>query len=156
RSILRRYAIDRDIVDLCCGSGTYLLPILRSVKSAVGIDFSATMLAGLRGRLNGASPSNLMLLNSDAAVLPIRDSSVDFVYSFASLYYLPRVDLAINGIARILRTGGVAALELGNVHSLNTLITAGFHSEGVMAKSYHISYLRMHSCIRDAGLVIRE
>jgi len=152
RSLLGRYAVDRDVLDLCCGSGASLIPILDKVKSAVGIDFSSNMLNGFRERCNGAIPLNLTLIEADATSLPLPDSCIDFTYSFTSLYYVPRVDLAIKEIARVMRPSGIAILELGNLYSINTLIAAGFHHESGWAKSYPISYSRMRKYLRESSL----
>jgi ubiquinone/menaquinone biosynthesis C-methylase UbiE len=156
RALLRRFVAGRDVLDLCCGSGAYLIPILDNVKSAVGVDFSSNMLDGFRARLNGRNNRNLVLIEADAASLPLSDSCVDVVFSFTSLYYLPRVDLAIAEVARVLRPGGYAILELGNLYNINTLIAAGFHEELGWAKNYHISYVKMRRYLRDAGLKTLE
>ena len=156
RSLLGRFAPGRDVLDLCCGSGAYLIPILHRVKSAVGVDFSSNMLKGFHQGLRGLNASNLALIEADAASLPLSDSCFDFVFSFTSLYYLPRVELAIKEVARVMRPDGYAALEFGNLHNVNTLITAGFHKQNGWAKTYHISYLRMRNYLHEAGLAMVE
>src|SRR3954454_6647469 len=50
---VRRLGAGKDVLDLCCGTGSYLLPALGQMRSAVAVDFSSTMLDGLRDRLGG-------------------------------------------------------------------------------------------------------
>ncbi|MEA2478138.1 MAG: hypothetical protein QOJ07_60, partial [Thermoleophilaceae bacterium] len=86
---VRRLGHGRDVLDLCCGTGTYLLPDLASFRSAVAVDFSANMLDGLRARLPDPQPENLTILEEDAAELSLADASIDFAWSWTSLYYVP-------------------------------------------------------------------
>lgn len=146
----------RDVLDLCCGSGSYLIPFLDRVKSAVAVDFSPKMLDGLRRNLGGAVPEHLTLVEADATALPLDDQTVDFVFSYASLYYIPRVDLALREVSRVLRPGGRAILELGNSNSLNTLVNWAQHRDKGWAKPYFIPYSGMDEMIREAGLKILE
>jgi ubiquinone/menaquinone biosynthesis C-methylase UbiE len=152
RSMLSRFAANRDVLDLCCGSGVYLIPILDKVKSAVGIDFSSNMLNGFREELRNVKTPNPVLIEADATSLPLSDACFDFVFSFTALYYVPRVELAIKEVARVLRPSGYAVLELGNLYNINTLITAGFHKQLGWAKTYHISYYKMWKYLRAASL----
>lgn len=156
RSILCKRGDGKDVVDLCCGSGAYLVPMLDRVKSAVGIDFSASMLDGFLQQLHGVIPPQLKLMKADATSLPLPDASTDFLFSFTSLYYIPRVDLAIREIARVLRPGGIASVELGNLLSLNTLIANGYSAELGWAKSHHITVRKMREYIQQAGLTVTE
>jgi ubiquinone/menaquinone biosynthesis C-methylase UbiE len=155
-SLIEKYGTGKDVLDLCCGSGSLLLPKLHLMKSAIGVDFSSMMLDALSKKFNGTVPSNLEIALGDANYLPLRDNIVDFVYSITALYHIPNVEKAIHEAARVLRPGGIAALELGNLYSINTLVTNRYFKEQSWAKSFHIPYTKMRLYLTQAGFSVLE
>jgi ubiquinone/menaquinone biosynthesis C-methylase UbiE len=155
-SIIEKYGTGKDVLDLCCGSGSLLLPKLHLMKSAIGLDFSTMMLSTMVKNVGGSIPDNLKVVLGDANFLPLEDNIVDFVYSITSLYHVPNVEKAIKETARVLRPGGFAALELGNLNSINTIVAERYHREQSWAKSFHIPYRDMAKYITNAGFSIVE
>jgi ubiquinone/menaquinone biosynthesis C-methylase UbiE len=155
-SLIEKYGTGKDVLDLCCGSGALLLPKLHLMKSAIGLDFSSMMLNALKLNLNGDIPNNLKLVLGDANYLALDDEIVDFVYSITSLYHIPDVNKAIREAGRVLRPGGIAALELGNLNSINTIVCDRYHKEQSWAKSYHIPYKDMRRFLSEAGLEVLQ
>src|SRR5882672_9286751 len=86
QSFLQRFGIDADVLDLCCGTGSYLIPILDQVKSAVALDFSPEILTGFKANLGHRSACKLIIVQADACDIPLADGSVDFAFSFSALY----------------------------------------------------------------------
>jgi len=80
------------------------------------------MLEIFRRNMAERSSPQLTIAGGDAGALPLKSRSVDFVFSYSSLYYVPNIGPAIREVGRVLRPGGHAALELGNLNSLNTLV----------------------------------
>jgi ubiquinone/menaquinone biosynthesis C-methylase UbiE len=146
---VRRFAPGKDVLDLCCGTGSYLLPVLGDVRSAVALDFSSTMLDGLRERLDGDPPDHLTILEEDAAAMSVADSSVDFVFSWTSLYTVPDLERVLDEVRRVLRPGGVAALEVGNRWSVNDLVMNAQHRESGWAKPYPVPYPDLRRMFED-------
>ena len=106
------------VLDLGCGTGDLCDVVTADRYAAVGVDFSAGMLAAAHTR----SP----LLRADALELPLPDASADGVVSGFALRNF--VDLArfFGECARVLRPGGrLAALETGEPAS--PLLRAGHH-----------------------------
>ncbi len=155
-SLIEKYGKGKDVLDLCCGSGSRLLPKLHIMKSAIALDFSSMMLNALKLNLKGVIPDNLKLILGDANYLALDNEIVDFVYSITSLYHIPNVDKAIRETGRVLRSGGIAALELGNCYSINTIVCDRYHKEQSWAKSYHIPYQDMRRYLSQAGLKVLE
>lgn len=155
-SFIEKYGAGRDVLDLCCGTGSYLIPVLNRVRSAVGVDFSSNMLNGFKKNLGGKIPSNLTLLEGDATNLSIPDQSFDFVFSYTSLYYIPNVGAAIGEVSRVLRPGGYAVLELGNVYNINTIICNLQYKDSGWAKPFYIPYGKMWKYLQSAGLDVLE
>lgn len=153
-NLIRQYGYGKIVLDLCCGTGEYLTPEVANFKKGIGIDFSGKMLNIFQQKFNNRLPANLEIIEADTRKIPLGNSSVDFIYSFCSLYYVPRVDVAINEMGRILRQGGVAAFELGNFWSLNTPVCELNYKKYGWAKPFHISYSAMQSAIKNASLDI--
>lgn len=86
------------VLELGCGAGA-----LSDVHDRyVGLDFSLRALqlfAPPRPRLQG-----------DMQCLPIASGSVDMVFTWAALEHVPRPDLALEEIVRVVRPGGFALL----------------------------------------------
>ena len=61
------------------------------------------------------------VLQGSATALPFADATFGCVYSFKVLAHIPAIDTALSEIARVLRPGGHAVLELYNRWSLRYL-----------------------------------
>jgi ubiquinone/menaquinone biosynthesis C-methylase UbiE len=155
-SLIEKWGFDKDVLDLCCGSGSYLIPVLNQVKTAVGVDFSSNSLSEFKNNLQGANPENLILIQSDAQQMPIKDNSVDFIYSYSALYTIPNVASVIFEVSRLLRPGGYASLELGNFYSINTPVCMVHHKKRGWAKPYFIPVPKMYQYFHDMGLEVIE
>lgn len=146
---LEKYGTDRDVVDLCCGSGTYSLLVLDKVRTLTGVDFSSSLLKHFQENLPAHFSDKTKIIQTDARALPLASSNTDFVFSIASLYYIPQVDLVVNEVHRILKPGGTAFLEFGNFFSINTLFSFLWYKEKGWAKPSHISLKQLRSILHD-------
>jgi ubiquinone/menaquinone biosynthesis C-methylase UbiE len=155
-SFIEKWGFNKEILDLCCGSGSYLIPVLNQVKTAVGVDFSSKILNEFKQNLNGLYPTNLSLIQADALQIPLKNNSIDFVYSYCSLYTIQNVESVISEVSRTLRPGGYASLELGNLYSFNTPIVLVHHKKHGWAKSYHIPVSKMYEYFRENNLEVVE
>lgn len=155
--LLREYCVGKDVLDLCCGSGSFQIDLLGRAKSIVGLDFSRKMIEAAATRIKStASSTGVGFVEGDASSLPFTGGSFDTVFSIASLYYVPNVQIVIAETARVLRPGGVAILDLGNSRSLATVSGALSHRLYGWAKSYAIPYDDILAAICDAGLAIEQ
>lgn len=135
QEIVAKFSKGKDVLDAGCGIGEFLIPHLNDCKSAVGLDFSAQYLAEFSRRVGDSYSGRLTLKNADLRELPLGDNSIDFAFSFSTLYYIEQIGEVLSELGRVLRSGGVAALEFGNKNSLNTIITAYRHANDNWAKS---------------------
>lgn len=113
--IVRDRCMDKDVLEVGCGTGMILKEIHPIANRAVGIDISSGMLAKAEER-------GLEVLEGSATALPFEDDSFDVVYSFKVLAHIEDIQLALNEISRVLRPGGVAALEFYNPSSLRGVV----------------------------------
>ena len=105
----------RDALEVGCGTGLILKELDRVASRAVGIDLSP-------GMLQQAAARDLEVLVASATALPFADASFDFACSFKVLAHIEAIELALSEIGRVLRPGGVAALEFYNRRSLRALL----------------------------------
>jgi SAM-dependent methyltransferase len=102
-------------VEIGSGVGRVSLAMAEHFDRVIGVDVSAEMVR--RARELVTDPRITFELGDGATLDPIPDASADFVFSFTVLQHIPRVSV-IEGYlaetARILRPGGVAALQWNN------------------------------------------
>lgn len=93
------------VLDLACGTGDLLTMVQRAGMTALGIDFSAGMLAANRAR----SP----LIQADGARLPLADASVDGITCGYALRNFTDLATVLDELGRVTRPGGrVSLLEV--------------------------------------------
>lgn len=101
------------ILDLGCGWGRVLKPVLDRKGCAVGLDLSMNMLglAGKHLKKNGYSPE---LVRGDGTALPFKDRSFDMVYSLLVLQHLSKENgrIVFDEISRVLKPGGTAYIRV--------------------------------------------
>lgn len=148
RSLIERHARGRDALELGCGTGVYLSDAADTAARAVGVDFSRTMLTAAVSRVDGRAE----LVQADVRALPFQDRSFDIVYSFATLYYVADLQAALDDVARVLRPGGLAVLELGNRNSLNSLVSRVQFRHAGWAQPQYVPLRRLRSMLAATGL----
>jgi ubiquinone/menaquinone biosynthesis C-methylase UbiE len=101
------------VLDLGCGWGRILKPVMDRGAHAIGLDISEEMLAlsDKHLRKNGYTPH---LVRGDGTRLPFRDNTFDMVYSFLVLQHLSKENGRdiFNEVKRILKSSGVAYIRV--------------------------------------------
>ena len=154
--LLSKFAPGKSVLDLCCGTGSYSLPILGTVKSLTGVDFCDHMLGEFKNRTPKKYLSKLSLIEADARRLPLEDGTFDFIFSFCSLYHVPDIAEVYREIFRVSRPGAIVVLEIGNQISLNTLVTSIQHRRLGWAKQTAKPFYKMDRIAREAGFSILQ
>jgi ubiquinone/menaquinone biosynthesis C-methylase UbiE len=103
----RRVALDSRLGDLGCGSGEDAFWFAARGVQVVGIDLSSSML-----RLTRSVLGEQRVAVGDLRALPLRDASLDAVWSAAALLHVPDADTrrVLDGVRRVLRPGGLLGL----------------------------------------------
>lgn len=112
--LVERFARDRDVLEVGCGTGLLLERFARFARNAVGIDLSPGMLEHARARGLDAQVGS-------ATALPFADATFDVACSFKVLAHIPDVDLALSEMFRVVRPGGTVIAEFYNPFSLRAL-----------------------------------
>jgi ubiquinone/menaquinone biosynthesis C-methylase UbiE len=105
------------VLDIGCGTGRLAERLLAAptVRSVVGCDFSAGMLAHAAERLAPAaraSTATVTLVRGDATRLPFADAAFDAAVSTEAFHWFPDQDAALRELRRVLRPGGRLLLAL--------------------------------------------
>ena len=95
-------------LDVGCGTGVLTDVIVREARPAAvqSVDPSLAYIAFARRRVPDPRAAFIV---ADARLLPQRAGSVDVVVSGLALNFIPRPEVALAEIARVVRAGGVAA-----------------------------------------------
>ncbi len=98
------------ILDVACGPGTLALMAAPDAASVHGIDFSESMLAVFRHKIEQAGHGNITLHCGDAQTLPYPDEMFDAAFSLFGLMFFPDRSRGFAEIYRTLKPGGSIAL----------------------------------------------
>jgi len=101
-------------LDLGCGNGRHLGPLLECVDRAVGVDLSRGLLRAAAERVDTEELDHTTLVQATATRLPLAADSVDRAVYVATLHHLPnrreRV-ASLDELARVLATDGRALVS---------------------------------------------
>jgi ubiquinone/menaquinone biosynthesis C-methylase UbiE len=142
------------MVDIGCGTGDFLLHERDKFEEAIGVDFSKTMIDQFYKKIKQQKIKNITLYKGEARNIPTAKAKVDFVFSYATLYYIPDVEEVLKEIECKLVHGGFAVLEFGNSWSLEYLLGLINHKIFGWSKHYCISHFKMNKIIQRNNLKI--
>jgi SAM-dependent methyltransferase len=115
----------RRLLDVACGTGNTMLPMLERGYAVTGVDVSGAMLAAARRKLPPGTP----LVEADMRDLPVL-GAFDLVWCLGdALNYLQDADelaAALGGMRRNLAPGGVVVADLNTLATFRTLYSSLF------------------------------
>ncbi|MDP3956285.1 MAG: class I SAM-dependent methyltransferase [bacterium] len=103
-------------LEIGCGIGRTTEFIARDFGDVYGIDISEEMIAAAEERLAGLS--NIKFVATDGITIPFPDNMFDLIFSFIVFQHMPNketVERNINEVARTLKPGGIAKIQLRGV-----------------------------------------
>jgi ubiquinone/menaquinone biosynthesis C-methylase UbiE len=112
---------DKHVLDLGCANGRHLAEMADRIFFGVGMDFSERFIRHAAWEYR--SKHNLSFVVADGRAIPLKSESIDYVYSFGTLYHIDEIEFVYTELNRVLRPNGMAILEVGNACSLSTLIS---------------------------------
>jgi demethylmenaquinone methyltransferase / 2-methoxy-6-polyprenyl-1,4-benzoquinol methylase len=94
------------VADLACGTGDLAFALAAHGRIVVGLDVSREMLGHAAKRAQSARDGRPRFAAGDMVALPVADASIDVVTIGYGLRNSPRLDAALDEVARVLRPGG--------------------------------------------------
>lgn len=91
------------VLDLGSGTGFFTDLLASSYEHVIGLDISKNMLNFAKESRN----KNILWLEADAHDIPLKDNSIDFIYSNLVIQWFDPLDEAITEILRVLKPGGL-------------------------------------------------
>jgi len=93
-----------NILDLGCGTGRSLLPLVSYAETLIGVDFSLESLYLLKSKLDAAGvPGNVHLIHGDAAHPPLRNSLFEMITCVQLLQSFPDIDTRLAVLKQVRR-----------------------------------------------------
>ena len=125
------YPAGARVLEAGCGTGAQTLPLARNSPGAeiTAVDISAPSLAEAEARVAAAGIANVRFRQADLTRLPFADGAFDHAFVCFVLEHLPRPDLALVEIGRVLAPGGTLTVIEGDHGS--TL----FHPDSAAARA---------------------
>lgn len=148
--VRRRAGLDKTLCDVGCANGLHIRALAPHCGLVVGIDLNSRMLAEAQAALAREAVSNVHLIRANASSIPLADESCDVAYSFSTLLLVVEFDAALSEIARILRPGGVAIVDIaGRRHLSARYWRRWYRSQGhfginVLSRRQVVPVLRRH------------
>lgn len=105
-----KYCLDKDVLEVGCGTGQGLGYLLKLSKSLEAGDYSEEILS-IAIKYYGKRVS---LFQFDAQDMPFKNSSKDVIILFEAIYYIPDPDKFISECKRLLRSNGVVLIATAN------------------------------------------
>jgi len=93
---------DERALDAGTGAGALAVALAPLVRDVVAVDIVPELLAQARSRV----PANVELVEADMTALPFERASFDLVCTARTLHHVPRPELVLAELDRVLRPGG--------------------------------------------------
>jgi ubiquinone/menaquinone biosynthesis C-methylase UbiE len=144
-------------IDVGGGNGRHAIDTaLKFECDTFCIDLSEGMLVAMNNRANAiALPRQaihrLHAICASAASLPVKDSSADIAWSYATLLLLPDQNTAIAELMRVVKPGGIVILDIGNVWNFGWLYWRRYYRKRGLPGIFPISRTRAASLIDNLG-----
>ena len=136
------------VLEIGCGMGTDHLALARQGGRMFAVDLTPKNLAISRNRFD-IYGFNSGWMFGDAETLPIKNESIDFVYSFGVIHHSPDTQRIISEIYRVLKRGGKCWVTVYHkssiyfwlsVFTINWLLHGRFLRESIKQQISRIEY----------------
>lgn len=109
-----------EVLDAGCGPGVHSIRAAKFGCTVKAIDISETMLGEARERVEAAGVADrVSFAIEDLTALSFANESFERIFSWGVLIHVPKVELAIDELVRVLKPGGRLALYVTNKGALD-------------------------------------
>jgi len=144
------------VLDVGCANGLHLVRLAALCRELVGVDINDRMLELATRAIAERGIRNVRIAKQSATRLDFPLATFDLVYSFSTLLLVPDTDRALAEIARVLRPGGIAILDITGRYNLSRLYWGHYYRRyghfGI--RSFTLAHIRQR--LEDLGLELLE
>jgi len=156
-NLVRKFVNRSDVIlDVGCGNGIHMQVLAQHCRAVKGIDINEKMLALAKQKLDEKQLANTEVDLQSASELKFSDDAFDLVYSFSTLLLVPDIFGAIGELARVLREGGIAILDITGKYNLSQLHWRRFYRKQGHFGLHAFSHGTMVNVLASFGLRIEE
>jgi len=96
------------VLEIGCGRGVGIELIMQrfGAQEVYGLDLDPDMIDLARKRLSHYSPERVHVMVGDVTALPMEDGTFDAVFDFGIIHHVPKWQVAVSEIVRVLRPRG--------------------------------------------------
>lgn len=154
--LFARVRPEHRVLDVGCANGLYMLPLASRCSEIIGIDINDRMLGLAREALKRAGVANARLFKQSASSLNFAAASFDVVYAFSVLLLVPDSLGAMREIARVLKPGGWAVLDITGRYNLSRLYWGWYYRRHGHFGLNAYAYREIAGHLASLGLIIEE
>ncbi len=111
---------DQTLLDAGCGYCFHAVRLARSGVQVTALDLSDAALQRAAATIRRAGMEDrIRLERGDLLELPFSDGSFDYVHCWGVLMHVPRLEVALGELIRVLKPGGKLVVMENNAHSLH-------------------------------------
>ena len=142
------------VLDVGAGAGALAIALGPLVRHVVGVDIVPELLAEGRKR----APANVELVEADATALPYERGSFDLVCTARTLHHLPRPEVVLAEMSRVLRPGGTMLVvdQLAPNDSLAAIELNRFERARDPSTTRILADVDLRGLFEANGLVLRQ
>lgn len=144
------------VLDVGCANGLFMVALAPHCASITGIDINDRMLELAQDALQKSGADNYRLFKQSASSLDFPDASFDVVCSFSTLLLVPDTLGALRQIARVLKPGGAAVLDITGRYNLSRLYWGWYYRRKGHFGLNAYSYSEIARQLQAMGLVIEQ
>lgn len=119
RLVLRHLPDNARVLDVGCANGLHLRKVAPHCRRITGIDINPRMLELAREMVERDRLENAEVLEMSATSLSFEDASFDGAYCFSTLLLVTEAETALAEIARVVRPGGIAVIDVTGRRNLS-------------------------------------
>lgn len=142
------------VLDVGTGAGALAIALAQFVREVVGVDIVPELLGEGRKR----APANVELVEADATALPFERGSFDLVCTARALHHVPRPELVLAEMNRVLRPGGTMLVidQLAPIDSLAAIELNRFERARDPSTTRILADVDLRGLFEANGLVLRQ
>ncbi len=110
------------VLDIGCGSGRFTDIVSNMGATTIALDYSNAIDAAKDNVTN----KNVLFIQGDALLLPIKNEVIDFSYSIGVLHHTPNPKKGVEEAYRVLKKDGIFAISVYSKESLYTFSSVTF------------------------------